>query len=174
MEYSTAVVIMAPPPIQAFATPLRLTHSFQGMMRVPAHITVLFPFVPLDQLDAACKILRKLMSDVAPFDVTLDGYGHFPTATYLKPADPAPIKALYYRIHTAFPNYPPYRGAFGVDDITPHMTVGEFQSEIERASADFPPYKPISFRVSNLHLVVGIEHEPVPWITNDMIPLGGK
>ena len=174
MEYSTAVVIMAPPPVQAFATPLRMKHSFQGLVRVPAHITVLFPFVPLDQLDAACNVLRMLMLDAAPFDVTLDGYGHFPTAAYLKPADPEPIRALFRRIHLAFPQYLPYRGAHGLDDITPHMTVGEFQSEIERASADFPPYKPISFRVSNLHLIVGVEHEPVPWITHDVIALGGK
>lgn len=174
MEYSTAVVIVAPPAVQAFATPLRVKYGFDGMMRVPAHITVLFPFVPLDQLDSADNVLRKLMADVPPFEVTLDGYGHFPTASYLKPADPEPIKALFQRIHLSFPQYAPYRGAYGADDITPHMTVGEFGSEIERAAADFPPYKPVSFRVSNLHLIVGVEQEPVPWITHDVIPLGGR
>lgn len=174
MEYSTAVVIIAPPEVQAFATPLRLTHSFEGMIRVPAHITVLFPFVPVTQLDQACKKLTELCADVAPFDVTLSGYGHFPTVTYLKPADPAPIKALYRRIFAAFPDYPPYHGAFGTEDVVPHMTIGEFGSEIERAAATFPPYEPISFRVRNLHLIIGVEHEPVPWVTHDVIRLRGK
>ncbi|MEP7291800.1 MAG: 2'-5' RNA ligase family protein [Chloroflexota bacterium] len=174
MEYSTAVVIVAPPHIQTFATPLRLKYGFEGMLRVPAHITVLFPFVPLDELDAACETLRPLFADVPPFEVTLDGYGHFPTATYLKPANPEPIKALFRLIHGAFPGCPPYRGAFGSDDIIPHMTIGEFGSEIERASAEFPAYAPISFRVPHVHLIVGMEHEPIPWVTHDVIPLGKR
>ena len=70
-------------------------------MRVPAHITLLFPFVPLDQLDTAGNVLRDLLAEVPPFEITLDGYGHFSTTTYLKPADPTPIKAIYQRIHTA-------------------------------------------------------------------------
>jgi 2'-5' RNA ligase len=149
-------------------------YSFESMLRVPAHITVLFPFVPLAQLDAAAETLCDLCADVQPFDLTLDGYGHFPTVVYLKPADPAPIKALFQRIHAMYPEYPPYRGAFGNDDITPHMTVGEFPSEIDRAKANFPPYEPITFRVNRLHLICGVEHEPIPWITHDVIPLGRK
>ncbi len=115
------------------------------MLRVPAHITVLFPFVPVDDLDAVCPKLKQIYADFAPFDVTLDGYGHFPTATYLKPVDPEPIKALFRAVHAEFPQYPPYRGAFSSDDITPHMTVGEFKTEAERQAAEFPPYAPISF-----------------------------
>ncbi len=174
MEFSTAVVIIAPPEVQAFATPLRLKYGFEGMVRVPAHITVLFPFVPLAQLDAACHILSDLCASVPPFSVTLDGYGHFPTVTYLKPTNPAPIQALYRKVFAAFPAYPPYRGAFGIDEIIPHMTIGEFGSEIERAAADFPSYAPLTFPVHNVHLIVGVEHQPVPWVTHDVIPLGRK
>ena len=174
MEYSTAVVIIAPPEVQAFATPLRLTHEYSGMLRVPAHITILFPFVPVTELDSACTTLAELCANVSPFDITLNGYGHFSTTTYLKPVDSQPIQALYRKLFAAYPNYPPYRGAFGTENITPHMTVGQFGSEIERAAADFPPYDPITFRVHNVHLIVGVEHEPTPWITHDVIWLRGK
>jgi len=172
--YSSALVIMAPYRVQAFAVSLRRQYSFDGMMRVPAHITVLFPFAPPDQLDQVTDHLHDLYADTQPFDVTLDGYGYFPRATYMRPLYPSPIKALFRRVHTIFPEYPPYRGAFGDDDITPHMTVGEFASEAERQQAVFPPYAPLTFRVRCLHLIVGVEHEPIPWITHDVIPLGRR
>lgn len=172
MEYATAVVIIAPHRVQAFAVPLMRRYSFDSMLRVPAHITVLFPFVPVDDLDDVCWKLRDIYAEVPSFDVTLDGYGHFPTTTYLKPRDPAPIKAAFQAVHAAFPDYPPYRGAHGNDDITPHMTVGEFRSEAEREAAAFPAYEPITFSVRRLHLIVGVEHEAIPWITYDVIPLG--
>lgn len=172
MDYVTAVVIMAPPHVQAFAVPLMRRYSFDSMVRVPAHITVLFPFVPVDDLDNACRVLRDICAGLPAFDVTLDGYGHFPTVTYLKPRDPTPIKEAFRAIYAAFPDYPPYRGAYGSDDITPHMTVGEFRREADREAAAFPAYEPITFPVRRFHLIAGVEHEPIPWITHDVIPLG--
>lgn len=172
MDYLSAVVIIAPHRVQALAVPLMRRYSFDSMLRVPAHITILFPFVPLDDLDDACRKLRPICSELSPFEVTLDGYGHFPTTVYLKPRDPEPIKAAFRAIHAAFPDYPPYRGAHGNDDITPHMTVGEFWSEAKRERAEFPPYEPVTFTVRRFHLIVGVDHEPIPWITHDVIPLG--
>ena len=174
MDYISAVVIIAPHHVQAFAVPLMRKYSIDSLLRVPAHITVLFPFVPLAELDEACERLRQIFADAHPFEITLDGYGHFPTVAYLKPANPEPIKALFRRVHAAFPECPPYRGGFGSDDITPHMTVGEFASEAECLQATFPDYAPISFKVRYLHLIVGVEHEPIPWITHDVIPLGRR
>lgn len=174
MEYTTAVVIIAPHPVQRLAVPLMRRYSFENMLRVPAHITVLFPFVPLEALDDAARRLRGLCADEPPFDVTLEGYGHFPTVAYLKPANPQPIKALFRKIHAEYPDYPPYRGTFGNDDITPHMTVAEFGSEAEREAVSLPPFEPLHFRVRCLHLIAGVEHEPIPWITHDVIPLGGQ
>ena len=172
MDYTTAVVIIAPHRVQAFAVPLMRQYCFESMLRVPAHITVLFPFVPLDDLDDACWTLRDICAELPPFDVTLDGYGHFPTTVYLKPRDPEPIKASFHAIHAQFPNYLPYRGAFSSDDITPHMTVGEFRSEADRERAILPTYEPITFAVRRFHLIVGVEREPIPWITHDVIPIG--
>lgn len=174
MELSTAIVIIAPPRVQALAAPLMRRYSFESMLRVPAHITVLFPFVPPDALDDACHKLTRLYADFQPFDVTLDGYGHFPTATFLKIANPEPIKALFRPVHAEFPNFPPYGGAHGAHDIMPHMTVGIFKSEAARQAAEFPPYDPITFTVRRVHLIIGVAHEPIPWITYDVIPLGRR
>lgn len=173
MDYTTAIVIMAPPPVQRFAVPLMRRYPHDDLLRVPAHITVLFPFVPTTELDAVCRTLRTLFADVPPFNVTLKGYGHFPTAVFLQPVDPQPIQALFHKVHAAFPAYAPYRGEHGNDNIMPHMTVGVFNSAAEREQAVYPPYEPITFRVRCLHLIAGVEREPIPWVTYDVIPLGG-
>lgn len=173
MEYSSAIVILAPHPVQRVAIPLMRQYGFESMMRVPAHLTVLYPFVPFEHLDDASRALRRLFADVPPFDVTLDGFGHFPTTLFLKPANPEPIRELFRRVHTAFPDYLPYGGAFSHDDITPHMTIGEFRSEAECAAVRLPPYAPMTFTVRRLHLITGVDREVIPWITHDVIPLGG-
>lgn len=172
MEYQSSILIVAPHKVQAFAVPLMRRYAPEDAQRVPAHITVLFPFVPLEALDDACRVLTDIFASIPPFEVTLDGYGHFPRTTYLKPANPQPIKGLFQAVHAAFPDVLPYRGLHGADDITPHMTVGEFRTEAEREAADFPPYEPLTFTVRRLHLMVGVEREPIPWITHDVIALG--
>jgi len=174
MDYISSIVILAPHRVQAFAVPLMQKYCFDSLMRVPAHITVLFPFVTLDELDSACLELTDICAAVPPFDVTLDGYGRFSTVVYMKPVHPEPIKALYRRIHTHFPNYPPYGGVFGSQDITPHLTVGEFITSEECEKAVFPAYEPMTFTVHRLHLIVGVDSEPIPWIAQDVIPLGGR
>src|SRR5262249_34018245 len=108
MHYVSALVIIAPHPVQAFAVPLMRQYCFEALLRVPAHITVLFPFAPLDQLDSTRQTLRDLCATLPPLDVTLDGYGQFPTVTYLEPRDPEPIKATFRAIHATFPDYLPY------------------------------------------------------------------
>ncbi|HVU14401.1 MAG TPA: 2'-5' RNA ligase family protein [Phototrophicaceae bacterium] len=172
MDYVSALVIIAPHPVQAFAVPLMRQYCFESLMRVPAHMTVLFPFAPLDQLDGTRQTLRNLCATLPPFDVTLDGYGQFPTTTYLKPRDPEPIKATFRAVHAAFPDYLPYNGQFGNDDILPHMTVGEFHSEAERDQANYPVFEPITFRVQRLHLIAGMPYEPIPWVTQDVFWFG--
>lgn len=173
VDYQSAIVILAPHRVQAFAVPLMRRYCLESSQRVPAHITVLYPFAPPDELDDICPTLREIFAAIPPFEVTLDGYGHFPTTTYLKPANPQPIKALFQAVHAAFPGYPPYRGLHGADDITPHMTVGEFTTEAERDAADYPPYDPLTFPVRRLHLMVGVDHVPIPWITRAVFSLKG-
>ncbi|MFN8448303.1 MAG: 2'-5' RNA ligase family protein [Anaerolineae bacterium] len=156
MDFETAVVIIAPHTVQAFAIPLMRQYCFESMLRVPAHITILFPFVPLDDLDAACWKLRDICAGIAPFEVTLDGYGHFPTTTYLAarpgadqgnlPGDPRGISRL-----PAVSRRVRQRRHHAAHDRR------RIRSVAEREQAVYPPYEPITFRVRRLHLVVGVE-----------------
>jgi 2'-5' RNA ligase len=91
---------------------------------VPAHITVLFPFVPPQAIDDAVgAALARLFADVDRFRFRLDHADWFgDEVLWLGPRDPAPFRALTERVCAAFPAFRPYEGRFEV--IVPHLTVG--------------------------------------------------
>ena len=171
VQLATAVVIIASHEVQAIAVPTLRRYTPEALIRVPAHLTLLYPFVEYEQLNTACQKLRRILAEVEPFDITMDGYDCFPTVSFMVPADPGPIQAVFRQILAAFPECPPYRGLFG-NDLHPHMTVGEFDNEAERQAVTLPDYPPTTFRAECAHVLYGIDGQPLPWITYDVIRLG--
>jgi 2'-5' RNA ligase len=173
MELTTAIMIVAPHELQAIAVPMLRRYAPETLARVPAHLTVLYPFVAYERLDEACAQLYRICANIAPFEVTMAGYAEFPGVIYMPPRNPQLIKRVFRRIYRHFPECPPYGGAFG-DDLTPHMTVGEFETQEEQraARATMPRYTPLTFRAARLHVLYGIERIMLPWLTHAVIPLG--
>jgi 2'-5' RNA ligase len=163
-------VIVPPHEVQAVAVPLTLRYSPDMLIRLRPHITVSYPFVPFAELDAACDRLRQICATIAPFDLTMDGYGRFPNVIYMRPADPAPVRAVYEQIFAAFPDYPPYDGRFGTD-LVPHLTIAQFDPAQQPAlPAAYPPQR---FGVDRLHVWYGPNDPGLPWLTYDVIHLHG-
>jgi 2'-5' RNA ligase len=169
-EFNTAVVILAPHEVLAIAVPILRQYSPDSLIRFRPHITLLFPFAPFGQLDAACEQLYALCREIAPFEVTLAGYGEFPGVIYMKPVDPGPIVRVFQRLFAAFPDYPPYEGRFG-SELAPHLTVAQF--EAEHSPGPLPAYPPVSFHVDRIHIWYGVRDSDLPWLTYDVIPLKG-
>jgi 2'-5' RNA ligase len=173
----TAVVIIPPHEVQAVAVPLLQQYAPINLIHVPAHITLMYPFVPLDQLKGAAHTVRQICAVIPPFDVTLDGYDFFPDTAYLKIANPAPIMNVFHRLFAAFPAHPPYEGKFG-DVLSPHITVAEWDetqdygTQPSRPPLNLPPYAPLTFRAERLHIYYGVLEVPLPFIPFDVIPLG--
>src|SRR5215467_8791536 len=91
---------------------------------VPAHITVLFPFMPPETIGtAALTELGQLFANVSPFRFRLDRTDWFgDDVLWLAPRDPDPFRALTQRVFRAFPAFPPFEGQF--EDVVPHLTIG--------------------------------------------------
>jgi len=112
------VRIRLPEPLEE----LRLRHDPMAASGVPAHVTLLFPFLATDDLTPAIRRrLARIASQVRPFTVRFDGTGRFPGVLWLAPEPTAPFVELTERLAGAFPDHPPYEGAH--DDIIPHLTV---------------------------------------------------
>ena len=89
---------------------------------VPAHVTILYPFMAPQLVDA--EVLAKLarIADAVPcFDYRMLRTQRFPVALYLAPEPDASFSALIDGVFRAFPDYPPFEGKF--DTVVPHITV---------------------------------------------------
>src|SRR5262249_40823181 len=91
---------------------------------VPAHITILFPFMPPATIDGvAVARLEELFADVSRFRFVLDHADWFgDDVLWLGPSDPRPFPSLPQRVFLASPAPPPFGGQF--DDVVPHLTIG--------------------------------------------------
>ncbi len=106
----------------------RRRHAADAKLGIPAHVTLLFPFVPVSELGAnAEEQLAKLLAATAPFNFVLACTGRFPKTLYLEPEPAAPFVRLTELLAAKWPEHPPYGGEF--DSVVPHLTVAESEDE---------------------------------------------
>jgi 2'-5' RNA ligase len=117
-------LIVAVPEAEPVVAPHRHRLDASAPLGVPAHITVLFPFLPPELIDeTVLEDLGQLFAGVRPFRFRLDHTDWFgDDVLWLGPHDPGPFRALTERVYAAFPACPPFEGQF--DDVVPHLTVG--------------------------------------------------
>jgi 2'-5' RNA ligase len=91
---------------------------------VPAHITLLYPFAPLDALDDGVKAqVSRIVSGERSFPFTLGRVQRWPEVVCLLPEPSQPFSRLIGALADAFPDYQPYGGAIVLADVVPHVTV---------------------------------------------------
>jgi hypothetical protein len=115
---------------------LRDRYDPTSRLNVPAHITILYPFMPPDKIDDG--IIRQasdVFSRYQPFDFSLVEIGRFPVTTYLSPDPSQPFIDLTSAVVREFPAFPPYEGKF--ESVIPHITVADGDAyEAARAEAE--------------------------------------
>ncbi len=101
---------------------LRLELDWSAARGVPAHITLLFPFAPPDEVDEVA--VAALVASHDEFDYELASIERFEDAvTWLRPVPDEPFAALTRAIAARWPEYPPYEGAH--ETVIPHLTVAD-------------------------------------------------
>ncbi|WP_205707840.1 2'-5' RNA ligase family protein [Kineococcus vitellinus] len=151
---------------------------------VPAHLTVLHPFLPPSQLDEqALSALAAAAATVGGFDVTFAATAWFGAEVlWLAPTPEQPLRQLTAAVFSAFPDHPPYGGAHGTDpaDVQPHLTVAERAlagpdglSALQAAEADVRTRLPFSQHLDHALLITGSE-QPRSWRTLRRLELGSR
>lgn len=141
---------------------------------VPAHVTIVFPFAPGDELTPALvERLARVVARVPAFDLVLDRCAWFgDDVLWLAPVDGAPFRALTAAVVGEFPAWPPYGGAH--DDVVPHLTVGERAcgslARLRAAEADVVRRLPVATSVDHALLISGTD-QPDSWRTVARLPL---
>jgi 2'-5' RNA ligase len=125
---------------------------------VPAHVTLLGPFLPPPVPAADVEALHAFFATVAPCEVTYASVGRFPGGVlYLAPSPAGFFVGLTERLAEAWPQCPPYGGAY--DTVVPHLTLcdGAPPEECDAAAVEVTPALPLVARASEAWLMAQAE-----------------
>jgi 2'-5' RNA ligase len=143
---------------------------------LPAHVTILYPFVAPPQITAATiEVLAAAVGSVGRFDCEFPRTAWFgEEVLWLAPRPDEPFRALTRAVSAAFPGYPPYNGA--VRDVVPHLTVGYREADgvagLRGAEAEILGALPVRARINRAWLMTG-SREPGSWHAVAELPLAG-
>ncbi|MCE9666496.1 RNA repair domain-containing protein [Myxococcus stipitatus] len=175
LVHRTAVVLIPPEsvwdPIQA----LRKKHDAKFERWMP-HVTLLYPFLPEEDFDAATAVLEDALREVEPFEVTLAGFGHFEhrvnATAWLHPETrpAAALARLHARLEAAIPEC-----ATPGQGFTPHLSVGQLplakDDGVARTLTQWErAWRPITFQAREVCLIRRVGDTPFEVIRR--IPLG--
>jgi 2'-5' RNA ligase len=166
-----SAVLVEVPPAEPVVGRWRRRHTYDAPLGIPAHVTLLFPFIPVERLSESDEArLAALIAAEPAFDASFPRMARWPGVLYLEPQPPQPFLALTEAIATAWPEHPPYEGAH--DQVVPHLTVAESEDESLRAhiAKDVEPRLPVELRVREAQLY--FEDGAGRWHERRRFPLG--
>jgi 2'-5' RNA ligase len=141
---------------------------------VPAHVTVLYPFVPPDDVDQkVCDAIAAVVEGFTQFDFTLRTVNRFPDGVvYLAPDPPEPFVAITRALVDRWPEYPPYRGTYAA--VIPHLTVAATNGGADLAAleAELHDGLPIPARADAVWLMEGQPKDR--WAIRAVFPLNAS
>jgi 2'-5' RNA ligase len=173
----TAVIVPVPA-LESLVAPWRSRFDVSAGFGVPAHVTVLYPFLALDRIDAGVThSLLAVFAGESAFDVTFAGFGEFPAEPgrpgplYLDPTPAAPFRRLTSAMGTRWPEAPPYGGAHA--EPIPHLTVTEIAlaEDKEAAQAAIGPGLPVTTAIGAGSLLV---FDGSRWVAAAVLPLSPR
>jgi len=166
---SRSVLLVPFPEVAAAVEPwLERSVGARPSHGMPPHVTLLFPFPPLE--DAVLRETEQALGGFDAFDVAFRELARFSDsdALYLVPEPAAPFVAMTESLVARFPEWLPYGGAY--DAIVPHLTVA-WGARLGEAERDLTSRLPLTGRAREAVLLT--EGEPQRWVAQASFPLGG-
>ena len=166
-----SALIVAVPEAEPLVGEWRLRYD-NARLGVPAHITLLFPFMPAEELNEKLfGELRGLFAAQRAISFSLTRLVEFPDKTlWLAPEPSEPFRRLTELIFERYPDHPPYEGIH--DDVIPHLTVSSGKASLrDDLDAALTPHLPMEAEAREIVL---LEEQPDGhWRTRERFPLGG-
>ncbi|MCH6170654.1 2'-5' RNA ligase family protein [Pseudonocardia alaniniphila] len=170
---SESAVIVPVPEAEPVVGAFRASLDRSAGWGVPAHVTVIYPFLAPDRLGPdELRRLRDAVRSVPRFEVSFTEVRWFAdTVVWLAPHPAEGFRALIDAVWSAFPECPPYRGAFGTP--VPHLTIGDDAAlDTLSAAGDAVSRRlPVTASVHVAHLFQG-SAAPGAWRSVAELPLG--
>ncbi len=128
----TSALVIEVPEAEDLVGPFRRRYDPVAPLGMPAHITVLFPFVDVEEItEELLADLWELYSKIPRFTFTLPRLGQFSDVLFLVPEPREPLDHLTDVTRERYPEHPPYGGAVKSPD--PHLTIAHAEDPAELA-----------------------------------------
>ncbi len=173
MQPTETALIVPVPEAEDAVGPFRATLDRSASWGVPAHVTVLYPFLPPDKITSdVLAALNGVISATPRFDITLAHADWFDdTAVWLAPRPDRPFRDLTTAVWRRFPETPPFAGVHA--DVVPHLTIGHGAPKhvLSHAAQAVSTHLPIHATIEVVRLIAGTP-EQHPWPTLREYALG--
>jgi 2'-5' RNA ligase len=162
------------PEAEACVGELRARHDPSCALGVPAHVTILYPFMEPSAIDdAVLEQVREALSGFHAFSFRLHRIERFPGVLYLAPEPHLPMKAMTRALAARFPAYPPYGGLY--TDVVPHLTVAQAgDADLDAAERELRARLPAGGLVARCAEVVLMENSSGLWRPVRSFPLAER
>ena len=165
-----SALLVPVPDAEAVVGPWRRRHDPMATAGVPAHITLIVPWLAPEVIDDdELARLERVAAKTAPFDFALRSVDWFGCRVLWLAPDPAQpfldlTGALVGEFHT-----PPWGGEF--DKVIPHLTVAHSTDgeELAEAAAALDRDLPITCRATEIRVMLG---DGARWWERAAVPLG--
>ena len=122
MDMSATALIVEVPEAELMVRDLREEFDRVSLLGMPAHITVLYPFLEQSNIDESqLELMQSVFDGFGNFGFQLNEVGEFQETVYLSPSPKERFTDLTKAIERMFPEYPPFGGIH--DSIIPHLSV---------------------------------------------------
>jgi 2'-5' RNA ligase len=156
LTYTTAIVVIPPEESWAAIQAIRQQHDRKYRRWMP-HITMVYPFRPMDDFPMLHEPLAAAVARLPAFDVTLAEFKTFrhrrDNTIWLKPEPHEPLVELHEVLWKTCLGGP---GSSGGGRFQPHLSVGRVQGKdkmLRLVEELQTAWKPVKFRVDRVSII---------------------
>jgi hypothetical protein len=165
-------VVVPVPEAEPLVSPWRSRFDTSAARGMPAHITVLYPFLkPRCLTDDVIADLTDACARQPALDVVFRRTARFTNVLYLDPDPADDLLQLTFDLAGHWPQAPPYNGEF--DEIIPHLTVAQDVGAdlLDTVDSELSACLPLAARLVEAHLLV---FDGTRWRRRARLPFGAR
>lgn len=156
---AASALVLLVPDVEQVVEPWRERYDPRSAEGIPAHVTVLYPWLPPSDIGPAdLAALADIAAARPALDLVFARVGQFHRGLWLAPDPAEPVVRLIEAVSDRWPDHLPYGGAYldDPDDVGPHLTValGQSPDELRALAEEVTGRLPLTARVDRLDLVV--------------------
>ncbi|MBK5306350.1 MAG: 2'-5' RNA ligase family protein [Frankiaceae bacterium] len=167
-------ILLCVPEAEPLVHEWRLQGDPSAAHGVPAHVTLLYPFLPVASVDdGVLAELGWFFAGVDAFGVRFTRVQRFENAgvVWIEPASDALVE-LTRAVARRWPECPPYSGEIPVDELVPHLTIVQTDDRALRQSAADAVSPGLPFDIVAASASLWVQDEHGTWSERATFPFG--